>query len=488
MAGGKYILAIDQGTTSTRALLFDLKGQVAHVAQKELPLITPKSGWVEQDATRIWDDVIAVCRDVLSRVDIDDVACIGITNQRETTVLWNRETGKPVYNAVVWQDRRTAEFCNILRRDEDDIQTRTGLLADPYFSGTKIRWILDHVNSNGDGLAFGTIDSFLLWNLTNGKVHSTDISNASRTMLVNIHNGEWDDVMCDRLGIPRGILPDITDNTGLLGETDAALFGKSFPVMAMVGDQQSATFGQACFQKGQVKSTYGTGCFALMNTGDICEKSNNRLLSTIAWRINGQTTYALEGSIFVAGAAIQFLRDNLEFFAQAPDSEVLAQSVDDTDGVVFVPAFTGLGAPYWEPDARGAILGMSRGTTQAHITRAVLEAQAYQTRDLMTAMRADTGLDIPSVRVDGGLVNNDFVCGLIADQIGCDVERPVNTEATAWGAAAMAGLQAGLFADMAEIENIYRLDHAFKPNSDKKKEADQKYDLWVKAVSLICKF
>lgn len=484
----KFILAIDQGTTSTRALLFDLQGQVAHVAQKELPLITPQSGWVEQDATRIWQDVVAVCRDVLGRVDINDVACIGITNQRETTVLWDRETGKPVYNAIVWQDRRTAEFCNQLRRDEDDIQNRTGLLADPYFSGTKIRWILDHIHSDGDGLAFGTIDSFLLWNLTNGRVHSTDISNASRTMLVNIRNGEWDDVMCDRLNIPRGILPNITDNTGLLGETDAALFGKSLPVMAMVGDQQSATFGQACFDKGQVKSTYGTGCFALMNTGATYKKSDNRLLSTIAWRINGQTTYALEGAIFVAGAAIQFLRDNLEFFAAAPDSEKLAQSVNDTDGVVFVPAFTGLGAPYWEPDARGAILGLSRGTTQAHITRAVLEAQAYQTRDLMTAMRADTGLDIPSIRVDGGLVNNDFVCGLIADQIGCAVERPVNTEATSWGAAAMAGLQAGIFAGITDIQNIYRLDHAFKPDDTAEKEADQKYDLWLKAVSLIREF
>jgi len=484
----KFILAIDQGTTSTRALLFDLQGCVIHIAQKELPLITPQSGWVEQDATRIWNDVITVCRTILSHVDIRDIACIGITNQRETTVLWDRETGKPVYNAIVWQDRRTAEFCQTLRKDEDDIQSRTGLLVDPYFSGTKIRWILDHIHSNGDNLAFGTIDSFLLWNLTGGKVHATDISNASRTMLVNIRDGEWDDTMCDRLDIPHGILPNITDNTALLGETNTALFGGSLPIMAMVGDQQSATFGQACFNEGQVKSTYGTGCFALMNTGTTCKQSSNRLLSTIAWRINGQTTYALEGSIFVAGAAIQFLRDNLGFFATASDSELLAQSVESTDGVIFIPAFTGLGAPYWEADARGAILGMSRGTTKAHIARAALEAQAYQTRDLMQAMCADTDLNISSIRVDGGLVNNDFACGLIADQIGCTVERPINTEATAWGAAAMAGLQAGLFSDIRDIQKIYRLDRIFKPNDELKQEADRKYEHWLKAVSLIRSF
>lgn len=483
----KFILAIDQGTTSTRALLFNQDGKISHIAQKELPLITPQSGWVEQDAVKIWQDTLSVCRDVLGRVDINTVVGIGITNQRETTVLWEKETGKPIYNAIVWQDRRTAEFCQELKQDEADIQKRTGLLADPYFSSTKIKWILDHTGHDGKGLLFGTIETYLLWHLTGGKVHVTDISNASRTMLLNIESGEWDQTMLDRLDIPASILPEVKDNLCDFGETDSSLFGKSLPILAMVGDQQAATFGQACFEQGQVKSTYGTGCFVLMNTGNKLKPSQNRLLSTVAWRMNGETTYALEGSIFVAGAAIQFLRDNLRFFDDASASEELAESVADTDGVYFVPAFTGLGAPHWDANARGAVLGMSRGTTQAHITRAVLEAQAYQTRDLMTAMEADTGLDVPSIRVDGGLVNNNFVCQLIADQIGCAVERPVNTEATAWGAAAMAGIQGGLFVDMDAIKNMHCLDHSFKPQDDKK-EADQKYDRWLKAISVIREF
>jgi len=472
------ILAIDQGTTSTRALIFDEYGKIIAKSQKELTLTTPQSGWVEQDANQIWNDVQDVCHDVLKQVSIDNIAGIGITNQRETTILWDKETGEPAYNAIVWQDRRTADFCETLKQYEGDIQERTGLLADPYFSATKIKWILDQVDDVSN-LIFGTIDSYLLWKLTEGKVHATDISNASRTMLFNIHDQQWDQVQCDRVGVPMDILPTVMDNCAEFGVTD--LFEKPLPILAMAGDQQAATFGQACFHKGQVKSTYGTGCFALMNTGETCVTSKKRLLSTIAWRMNGQTTYALEGSIFVAGAAIQFLRDNLGFFDDASDSEDLALSVPDTDGVVFVPAFTGLGAPYWNPNARACISGMSRGTGKAHITRAALEAQAFQTRDLIVAMSADTGQAITDIRVDGGLVANDFVCQSIADQTGAIIDRPVNAESTVWGVAAMAFLQAGVFESFDDIVAINKLDKQFLPAKNKS-EIDCKYAQWKEAV------
>jgi glycerol kinase len=479
------ILAIDQGTTSTRALVFNARGKIVAKAQKELPLITPHSGWVEQDANQIWNDVVEVCERALAQVDITHVIGIGITNQRETTVIWDKNTGEPIYNAIVWQDRRTADFCETLKPHENDIQARTGLLADPYFSATKVKWILDHTQVDINDVLFGTIDSYLLWKLTNGDVHATDVSNAARTMLFNIHDMIWDDVQCDRVGVPVSILPTVMENCTQFGITN--LFDKPLPILAMVGDQQAATFGQACFDKGMVKSTYGTGCFALMNTGDAPVTSQNKLLSTVAWKIDGQTTYALEGSIFVAGAAIQFLRDNLGFFDDAMTSESLALSVDDSDGVVFVPAFTGLGAPHWNPNARGAVLGMSRGTTNAHITRAVLEAQAYQTRDLISAMNADVGANVETIRVDGGLVANDFVCQTIADQVGANIERPVNQEATVWGAAAMAFYQLGVFKSFDDIANIHVLETQFTPQGDQTQK-NRNYAMWQRAVDCVSQF
>lgn len=481
MSDNKLILAIDQGTTSTRALIFNTRGEVIAKSQKELQIFTPHSGWVEQDANHIWSDVVDTCKDALAQVDIAHVIGIGITNQRETTVLWDRKTGKPAYNAIVWQDRRTADFCKTLKSFEGDIQSRTGLLADPYFSATKIRWILDNVQSK-ENLIFGTIDCFLLWKLTGGAVHATDASNAARTMLYNIHGNQWDKIQCDRIGVPMDILPTVIDNCAEFGVTD--IFGKPLPILAMAGDQQAATFGQACFDKGQVKSTYGTGCFALMNTGDTCVTSKNKLLSTIAWRINGKTTYALEGSIFVAGAAIQFLRDNLDFFDDAADSEAIATSVNNSDGVVFVPALTGLGAPYWNPNARGAIMGLSRGTTIAHITRAALEAQAFQTRDLIGAMSADAGVNIKNIRVDGGLVANVFVCQQIANQTGAEIDRPQQAEATVWGAAAMAFLQAGVFESLDDIRAVYQLDRQFITDGDTDKN-NALYAGWQRAIDAV---
>lgn len=474
------ILAIDQGTTSTRALIFDQSGKIVAKAQKELSLFTPHSGWVEQDANQIWDDVQSVCRDALAQVDRDQVVGIGITNQRETTVVWNKKTGEPVYHAIVWQDRRTSEFCIDINGLQDEVEAKTGLLIDPYFSATKVRWILDHTQVNPDEVLFGTIDCYLLWKLTNGQVHATDASNAARTMIFDIHKQDWEASLCDAIGVPQQMLPRVLDNMADFGVTD--VFGKSLPILAMAGDQHAATFGQACFDKGMVKSTYGTGCFALMNTGDTCVTSNNKLLSTVAWRMNGVVTYALEGSIFVAGAAIQFLRDNLKFFDHAAESERLAQSVDDTDGVVFVPSFTGLGAPYWNPDARGAVLGLSRGTTSAHVTRAVLDAQAYQTRDLIDAMAADAGHAIETIRVDGGLVANDYVCQSIADVTGAQIDRPENTEATVWGVAAMAFMQAGCFKNLDDIKNNYRLERSFVPQLH---QDDKSYDQWQKAIKAV---
>jgi glycerol kinase len=475
------ILAIDQGTTSTRALIFDNKGNIIAKSQRELPLITPHSGWVEQDPDQIWDDALACCHDVLAQVDIDKVIGIAIANQRETTVMWDKNNGKPLYNAIVWQDRRTADFCRTIKSHEHNIQSRTGLLADPYFSATKIKWILDNTEKNPNAI-FGTIDSYLLWHLTGSKIHATDISNAARTMLYNIHKQEWDKDQCELMGISMDILPMVMDNCANYG--DCTLFNKTLPILAMAGDQQAATFGQACFDKGMMKSTYGTGCFALMNTGATCITSTHKLLSTIAWRINGQVTYALEGSIFVAGAAIQFLRDNLQFFDNAEKSEALAISVTNSDGVVFVPAFTGLGAPYWDADARGAIMGLSRGTTTAHITRAALEAQAFQTRDLMSAMAADTGQEIKTIRIDGGLAANDFVCQNIANQAGILIDRPLITEATVWGVATMGFLQAGIFKSFDDISAIYKLDRQFKSDGNEEKN-DKLYSQWQTAVKAV---
>ena len=512
MTTDSTILALDQGTTSSRAMLFGTDGSVKGLEQQDLPLKTPHSGWVEQDGMQIVRDTLS-CAEAL--IKDTKPAAIGITNQRETTLIWDRETGKPIYNAIVWQDRRTAGICEELktveswdeipRRNtaataarpfgrprggveqsetavsdiESEFTNKTGLLLDPYFSATKIAWILDHVDgararAEAGKLAFGTVETWLIWHLSGGQVHKTDATNAARTALMNIQTGEWDEELLRLFRIPEAVLPEIVDNTHDFGTWNG------IPIAASVGDQQGASVGQACFEPGMMKSTYGTGCFALVTIGPNFKQSENRLLTTIASRINGHTEYALEGSIFVAGAAIQFLRDNLGFFEKSSETEAMALSVPDSDGVVFVPALTGLGAPYWNPDVRGAIFGLSRGTTPAHITRAALEAQAYQTRDLMDAMRADSGVDIDTMRVDGGLVANNFVCQTLADETGCRVERPVNTECTAWGAASLAMIQKGL-ADQASLSTLWRGERVFKPDPS----ADSGYGHWQKAVAAL---
>lgn len=470
------LLAIDQGTTSSRAILFSQDGKILNVQQKELKLYYPENGWVEQDAHDIWHDTLGVCRKLLSVIganEASNIAGIGITNQRETTVLWDRYTGEPVYNAIVWQDRRTVEFCKDLKSKglEESIRSKTGLLIDPYFSATKIRWILDNVEgvrarAERGEIVFGTIDSYLLWKLTDGKSHITDATNAARTMLFNVVTQQWDDELLKIFGIPRSILPEISDNASDFGKVETQHFGKGLSVYGMAGDQQAALIGQSCFKRGMVKSTYGTGCFALMNIGDKFAQSQNRLLTTIAYRLNGQPHYAVEGSIFVAGAAVQFLRDNLGFFANAAQSEALARSVDNTDGVYFVPAFTGLGAPHWNPDARGCISGLTRESSKAHITRAALEAQAYQTHDLLDAMERDTSQKLECIRVDGGLVANSFVCQFLADILRVRIEVPHVIETTAWGAASLAGLQCGLFADIHAVESAWKSDKIYSPCMD----------------------
>jgi glycerol kinase len=464
----QYILAIDQGTTSTRAILFDLKGRIEGVAQEELKLHYPQGGWVEQDAEDIWRDTQAVCRGVLEQSDVKpaQVLAIGITNQRETTIVWDRRTGQPLYNAIVWQDRRTADLCQALKKHESSVQQKTGLLLDSYFSGTKVKWILDNVEGarekakRGD-LAFGTIDCFLLWRLTGGKVHATDITNASRTLLYNIVRQDWDDDLLAMLDIPRSLLPEVKDNSCLFGVTD--VLGGETPIAGMAGDQQAALFGQACFSPGMVKSTYGTGCFALMNIGADFRPSKNRMLTTVGFRLGGEITYAIEGSIFVAGAAIQWLRDGLKIIRSASETEALATSVADNGGVYMVPGFTGLGAPYWNPHARGALVGLTRGSTAAHIVRAALEAQAYQTLDLVHAMADDAGHAIDEIRVDGGMVNNSWVCQFLSDMTAKPVLRPTVVETTALGAAYLAGLHMKAFASLKDIEKSWQCERRFTP-------------------------
>jgi glycerol kinase len=480
------LLAIDQGTTSSRAILFSAAGKVLAVHQKELKLHYPDKGWVEQDPMDIWNDTLACCRAVLKQAE--DVAGIGITNQRETTIVWNRKTGKPVYNAIVWQDRRTADLCTKFKKagHEAAIRKKTGLLLDPYFSGTKIAWILDHVKgarkkAEAGDLAFGTVDTWLLWNLTGGKVHATDATNAARTMLFNIRAQKWDDDLLKLLDIPRAILPEVKDNVAAFGETAKGVFNCSLPIAGMAGDQQAAVIGQACFEEGMVKSTYGTGCFALMNIGPKFKESKNRLLTTPAYRFDGKTTYAIEGSIFIAGAAVQWLRDGLELFPKAADSEKFATSVKDNGGVYFVPAFTGLGAPYWEPEARGMIAGLTRDSTAAHIVRAALEAQAYQTLDLMAAMKADTGHDPEIIRADGGLVANRFVCQFLADMLDRPVEIPKVAETTAWGAACLAGLGTGVYDGLDAVSERWTSDRLYKPQM-KKAERERLYGEWKQTI------
>ena len=463
-----YLLALDQGTTSTRAILFDAQGRIHDIAQKELEVFYPENGWVEQDAARIWADSREVLDQVIARAP-GRIAGLGITNQRETTVLWNRRTGEPVCRAIVWQDRRTAEHCRLLQEGghEPRVREKTGLLLDPYFSGTKIRWAfenvpgLDDLAEKGD-LAFGTIDSWLIWKLTGGKVHATDATNASRTLLMNLHTRQWDPELLDLLRVPSGIMPEIRDCASDFGTAEIA--GTSLPIAGVAGDQQAALIGQACFSPGMVKSTYGTGCFALMNTGEKACLSEHRLLSTPAYVLNGECSYALEGAIFAAGAAIQWLRDGLGIIATASESETLAASLQDNGGVYMVPAFTGLGAPHWNPYARAVIAGLTRGSGKAHLARAALEAQAYQTCDLLRAMQADTGQDIREIRVDGGLVANQFMTRFMADILNVPVLIPEVTETTALGAAYLAGLQQGVYADLQDIADKWVLNRCFEPS------------------------
>ena len=487
------ILAIDQGTTSSRAILFSAKLEMLAVQQKELVLHYPQKGWVEQSPEAIWQDTLEVCRRILETGSsrLESVAAIGITNQRETTIIWDRKTGKPVYDAIVWQDRRTAEYCEQLKAQghESMLTARTGLLFDPYFSAGKIAWILDNVEgvrsrAERGELAFGTVDCYLLWRLTGGRVHASDVTNAARTLLFNIVEQKWDDDLLALFDIPAAILPEVRDNAAGFGVTDPVLFGREIPIGGMAGDQHAALIGQGCFRSGMVKSTYGTGCFALMNIGTDFRISHNRLLTTPAYRLDGVMTYAIEGSIFVSGAAIQWLRDGLEFFQDVELSEVLALSVPDNNEVYFVPAFTGLGAPYWRPNVRGAISGLSRETTKAHIVRAALEAQGYQTRDLMAAIEEDGGYSAEVIRVDGGLVANRFMCQFLADMLGKPVQVPEVTEATALGAACLAGLYSGLFPGLDAVERYWRCARVYTPSMAEGERA-QLYAGWKSAVSAL---
>ena len=466
----KYILALDQGTTSSRAIVFDHAGSIVSVAQKEFRQIFPKPGWVEHDPRDVWSSQAGVAAEALTKGNVAarDVAAIGITNQRETTLVWDRATGEPIANAIVWQDRRTAGICDRLKARKLDrvIRKKTGLVVDAYFSGTKVQWILENVKgakarARAGELAFGTVDSWLVWNLTGGRVHVTDASNASRTMLFDIGKGAWDDELLKIFGVPRSMLPDVRSSSEVYGET--TLLGAPIPIAGIAGDQQAALFGQACTKPGMAKNTYGTGCFMLMNTGTKRIASKNNLLTTVAWRIGDRTEYALEGSIFIAGAVVQWLRDGLEFFRSAPEIEALARTVPDTGGVYLVPAFAGLGAPHWDQYARGTIVGLTRGTTKAHIARAALEAIALQTMDVLQAMQADSGIKLKQLRVDGGASANDLLMQLQADLLGVPVVRPKVAETTALGAAYLAGLAVGFWKSQADIAKQWQVDRQFAP-------------------------
>jgi glycerol kinase len=495
MTAKRFLLSIDQGTTSTRSILFGFDASIVATAQKPLQQQYPNDGWVEHDAVEIWTATLETVRGALKGRDVSEIAGIGITNQRETTVLWDRKTGAPLHHAIVWQDRRTADLCAKLKSEghETGVAKKTGLLLDPYFSGTKLKWLLDNVPdarkraARGE-LAFGTIDSWLIFKLTGGRVHATDATNASRTLLFNIHTQDWDTDILRILDIPRELLPKVTDSTGVVAETDRGLFGAPLPISGVAGDQQAAAFGQACYDQGLMKSTYGTGCFALTNTGRTAVSSRNKLIGTVAYRLSGQTHYALEGSIFMAGATIQWLRDGLKLFPNAADSAALSQKADPKSKVVMVPAFVGLGAPYWDPNARGAILGMTRDTGPAEIAKAGLEAVCFQTRDLMEAMAADMkamGLSAPSaLRVDGGMVTNDVFCQYLADLTGRPIDRPQIVETTALGAAYLAGLGVGVYKSEQELAKNWRLDRRFEPQLSPAAR-DARYGDWKDAVSRV---
>ena len=486
-----HILAIDQGTTSTRAIVFDASMTAVASAQEEFPQHFPASGWVEHDATDLWATTAATCRAAIEKAGTTDIAAIGITNQRETTLVWDRKTGKPVHNAIVWQDRRTSGMCRTLKAEgfEEVVTDRTGLLLDPYFSGTKLAWLLDNVDgvrarAEAGELVFGTVDTWLLWNLTGGKVHLTDATNAARTMLYDIRKGRWSRTICDRLGIPMDMLPEVRDCASDFGETRPDLFGRPIPILGIAGDQQAATVGQACFGPGMLKSTYGTGCFALLNTGDTPVRSQNRLLTTIAYQLDGKPTYALEGSIFVAGAVVQWLRDGLKIIRGAAETQALAEQADPAQDLVLVPAFTGLGAPYWNADCRGAVFGLTRNSGPAEFARAALESVGYQTRDLLTAMQADMGTDgagAATLRVDGGMSASDFAMQFLSDIIGARVDRPKVLETTALGAAWLAGQKAGVYPDREAFAKGWALERSFTPSITEETRT-ARYAAWRRAV------
>ena len=486
-----YILALDQGTTSSRAIVFDKDGMIVGTSQKEFTQIYPKAGWVEHDAMEIWGTQSGVAREVLEKTGVrpEEVAAIGITNQRETTVVWDKNTGKPIYNAIVWQCRRTAAICDELKAKglEASIKEKTGLVVDAYFSGTKVKWILDNVEGarekaeNGE-LLFGNIDTWLIWNLTRGKVHVTDYSNASRTLLYNIKDLKWDDEILSELGIPKSMLPEVKPSSCVYGHTDPQTFGGAeIPIAGDAGDQQAALFGQACFEPGMAKNTYGTGCFMLMNTGEKPIESKNGLLTTIAWGIGDKVEYALEGSIFIAGASIQWLRDELKLVYDSAQSEYYANLVEDTNGVYVVPAFTGLGAPYWDMYARGAILGLTRGSKREHIVRATLESIAYQTKDVLEAMQEDSGITLKALKVDGGAAANNFLMSFQSDILNVPVRRPKVLETTALGAAYLAGLAVGFWKDQDEIKDKWAVDREFEITMEEDLR-NKKYNGWKKAV------
>lgn len=488
----KYILSIDQGTTSSRAILFNEQARIVRVAQQEFTQYFPQDGWVEHDPEEIWQTTVAVVREVIdnSGVVITDIAAVGIANQRETTILWDRHTGEPVYRAIVWQDRRTAEYCEELKNRglESTVADKTGLLLDPYFSATKVKWILDNVEgvrkrAAAGEIVFGTVDSFLLWRLSAGKSHKTDATNASRTMLFNIYEQQWDAELCEMFNIPMQILPEVEDSSAEFGKVDADLFGGEIPITGIAGDQQAALIGQCCFEEGMTKSTYGTGCFIIMNTGEQAIKSDNKLLTTVAYRMDGKTVYGIEGSIFTAGAAVQWLRDGLQVIEHAADTEAIASQTGDSAGVYLVPAFTGLGAPYWDPDARGALLGLTRDTGIKEIVTATLEAVCYQTRDLLEAISRD-GTTPTVLRVDGGMVNNNWLVQSLADMLDLAVDRPVITETTALGACYLAGLRVGFFDSMAALQSLWQRERRFTP-AMKPLKREKLYRGWLDAVSRI---
>jgi glycerol kinase len=486
----KYVLSLDQGTTSSRAIVFNHDGAIVSVAQQEFPQIYPSPGLVEHDPEAIWSSQLAVAKQAMQKAGASaaDIAAIGITNQRETAVVWEKSTGKPVFNAIVWQSRLTVPICDELKAKgfDKEIRARTGLVTDAYFSGTKVKWILDNVpgaraKADRGELLFGNVDTFLMWRLSKGRVHVTDPSNASRTLMYNIYKGEWDDVILKELGVPRSMLPTVMPSSAVYGEADAEFFGGAIKMAGDAGDQQAATFGQACYDPGMAKNTYGTGCFMLMNTGLKGVPSQNGLLTTIGWGINNQTIYALEGSIFITGAAVQWLRDSLGVIKQSSDVEALAASVPDNGGVYMVPAFVGLGAPYWDSYARGAILGLTRGSTAGHIARATLESMCYQTRDVLEAMSADSGVHVKTLRVDGGAVVNNVLMQFQADILGVPVQRPVVAETTALGAAYLAGLATGFWGSQSEVAEQWAIDRTFEPHMS----ADQRdalYAGWKRAV------